>query len=57
MHDLEDEPFRLVSEIGDDNFELRKLEASIICKNIKCLINREAQRSISSFFTARACLL
>ena len=26
IHGLEDEPFRLVSEIGDDHFELRKLE-------------------------------
>ena len=32
IHDLEDEPFRLVSEIGDDNFELRKLE---FCRNGK----------------------
>jgi len=26
IHDLEDEPFRLVSEIGDDHFETRKIE-------------------------------
>ncbi len=26
IHDLEDEPIRLVSEIGDDEFEIRKLE-------------------------------
>lgn len=26
IHNLEDEPIRLVSEIGDDEFEMRKLE-------------------------------
>ena len=26
IHDSEDEPFRLVSEIGDDHFETRKIE-------------------------------
>ncbi|PCJ12303.1 MAG: hypothetical protein COB04_17980 [Gammaproteobacteria bacterium] len=25
MHEFEDEPFRLISEIGDDHFETRKL--------------------------------
>ncbi len=26
LHDLKDEPYRLVSEIGSDDFETRKLE-------------------------------
>lgn len=26
LHDFEDEPYRLVSEIGDDEYEIRKLE-------------------------------
>jgi hypothetical protein len=26
IHDLDDEPYRLVSEIGDDEYETRKLE-------------------------------